>query len=448
MAKSELNASHFGQDFIWGVSTAAFQIEGASYSHGKGTSIWDTFTKKRNAIRNYDQADIACDFYHRYEEDIILMKSMNIKNFRFSISWTRILPTGTGTVNEKGISFYNNVISCCLKHGIEPWITLYHWDLPQALEDKGGWTNREILDWFTEFTTVCAKAFGSRVKYWMVLNEPMVFTGAGYFLGVHAPGKKRLRNFLPAVHHAVLCQAEGGRILRRLLPHAKIGTTFSCSQITAYKNNKRDIKAAKKADALLNRLFIEPTLGLGYPINDVPVLKRLKAFIKPGDMERCTFNFDFIGLQNYTREKITHSFFVPYLKAKIVKASKRNVNTTLMDWEVYPPSIYHMVEKFSAYSQINKIIITENGAAFKDEIKNGEVDDQHRLNFLQEYIAQVYKAKQEGLNVHGYFVWTLTDNFEWAEGYHARFGLIHIDFKTLKRTLKASGKWFARFLKE
>ncbi|TVZ16594.1 GH1 family beta-glucosidase [Maribacter sp. MAR_2009_72] len=448
MAKSTLSASHFGKDFVWGVSTAAFQIEGESLGHGKGPSIWDIFTKKENTIRNGDQADIACDYYHRYEEDILLMKSMNIKNFRFSISWTRILPNGIGTVNEQGIAFYKKVIACCLEHSIEPWVTLYHWDLPQALEDKGGWANRKIIDWFTEFTTVCAMAFGDQVKHWMVLNEPMVFTGAGYFLGVHAPGKKGLKNFLPAVHHVVLCQAMGAKILKRLVPNALIGTTFSCSQISAYRNTKRDRHAAVKADALLNRLFIEPALGLGYPISDAPVLKRLRPFIQPNDMNDCKFNFDFIGLQNYTREKVKHSFFVPYLHAKIVKASKRNVKTTLMDWEVYPPSIFHIIEKFSAYSQIKKIFITENGAAFKDVVKNGNVDDQQRLQFLQDHILQVHKAQQSGLNVHGYFIWTLTDNFEWAEGYHARFGLVHIDFKSLRRTIKTSGKWFAQFLEK
>ncbi len=371
---------------------------------------------------------------------------MNIKNFRFSISWPRVLPQGTGNINKNGLDYYNDIINFCLECGITPWVTLYHWDLPHALEEKGGWTNRSIIDWFSEFTTVCANAFGDRVKHWMVLNEPMVFTGAGYFLGVHAPGKKGLKNFLPAVHHAVLCQAEGGRILRKLVPGAQIGTTFSCSQITPYRNKKRDLKAALKVDALLNRMFIEPSLGLGYPISDAPILKRLQPYIQPGDMESCQFDFDFIGIQNYTRENVKHSFFVPYIWAKIIKASKRNVKTTLMDWEVYPPSIYHMIKKYSTYPQIKKVIITENGAAFEDILEQEMVNDTDRLQYLQNYLGEVLKAKKEGLNIHGYFVWTFTDNFEWAEGYFPRFGLVHIDFKTLKRTVKASGKWFAGFL--
>lgn len=441
-----LNASDFGKDFTWGVSTAAYQIEGAHNLHGKGPSIWDKFTATPKVILNGENANVSCDFYHKYKEDILLMKSMNIDNYRFSISWPRVLPNGTGTINEAGIQFYNDVINFCLEQNITPWITLYHWDLPQTLEEKGGWTNRQIVTWFSEFTQVCANAFGDRVKNWMVMNEPMVFTGAGYFLGVHAPGKKGLKNFLPAAHHAVLCQAEGGRILRKLVPNANVGTTFSCSQITPYRKNKRDKKTAIKVDALLNRLFIEPALGLGYPTKEAPVLKKLQPYIQPTDMDDCKFDFDFIGIQNYTREKVKYSLLVPYIRAKIVKASKRNVATTLMDWEVYPPSIYNMIKKFSNYPQIKKIIITENGAAFKDKIDGDNIIDTKRTDFLQGYLTQVLKAKQAGLNIHGYFVWTFTDNFEWAEGYHPRFGLVYIDFKTLKRTIKSSGKWFSQFL--
>ncbi|TDS19088.1 beta-glucosidase [Maribacter caenipelagi] len=441
-----LNASDFGKDFTWGVSTAAYQIEGGHDADGKGRSIWDEFTATPKMILNGDNANVSCDFYHRYKEDILLMKSMNIDNYRFSISWPRILPNGTESINEAGIQFYNDVINFCLEQKITPWVTLYHWDLPQILEEKGGWTNRDIIEWFSEFTQVCANAFGDRVKNWMVLNEPMVFTGAGYFLGVHAPGKKRLKSFLPAAHHAVLCQAKGARILRTLVPDAQIGTTFSCSQITPYRQNKRDRKTAIMVDALLNRLFIEPALGLGYPTNEAPILKKLKPYIQPTDMEDCKFDFDFIGIQNYTREKVKYSVLVPYIRAKIVKASKRNVATTLMDWEVYPPSIYNMIKKFSEYHEIKKIIITENGAAFKDTIEGEIITDTNRLNFLQGYLGEVLKAKQDGLNIHGYFVWTFTDNFEWAEGYFPRFGLVHINFKTLKRTIKESGKWFSQFL--
>lgn len=437
----------FGEEFHWGVSAAAFQTEGACYKDGKGQSIWDEFTTRKGKILNGETALTACDFYHRYQEDIDIVKQLNIPNFRFSISWTRILPEGTGEVNQAGIDYYNKVIDYCLQQGVEPWLTLYHWDLPYALELKGGWTNREVVNWFGEFVNICADSFGDRVKYWMVMNEPSVFTGAGYFLGIHAPGRTGLKNFIPAIHHAVLAMATGGRILKQKLPDAEIGTTFSCSHIEPHTQRHKDIAAAKRADALINRLFIEPILGLGYP-DDVPALKKIKNCFQAGDEEAIKFDFDFIGLQNYTREIVQYSFFTPYIGARLVKAKDRNVPLTDMGWEVHPPSIYHIIKKYSAYSNIRKILITENGAAFPDKIEQDEVDDPKRLAYIHDMLEQVLKAKNEGCNVQGYFVWTLTDNFEWAEGYHPRFGLVHIDFDTLKRTIKNSGQWYRELLGE
>ncbi len=443
---SAIKVDDFGKDFVWGVSTAAYQIEGAFQDTDKGLSIWDQFTSHKKNTYQGQNANVTCDFFNKYKEDILLMKSMNIPNFRFSISWTRILPNGQGTVSENGLAFYNKIINFCLQCGITPWITLYHWDLPQALEDNGGWTNRGIVKWFEAYATVCGTAFGDRVKHWMVMNEPMVFTGAGYFLGVHAPGKKGLKKFLPAVHHAVLAQAAGGRILKSIVKNSSIGTTFSCSYITPFKNSKKHILAAKRVDALLNRLFIEPSLGLGYPIKEIPALKKIKKYQYPEDTTNSIFEFDFIGVQNYTREVVKHSWWIPYLKAKIINTSKRNVKATLMDWEVYPKSIYEMIKKFNAYQGINKILITENGAAFKDTHQNNIINDTDRINYIQSYIKELFESKKEGLKIDGYFVWTFTDNFEWAEGFNPRFGLVHVDFSTQKRTIKNSGKWYHKFL--
>ncbi|MDB5086054.1 MAG: beta-glucosidase [Mucilaginibacter sp.] len=442
-----INKKLFGDDFIWGVSVAALQIEGACDADGKGESIWDVFAAKKGKILNGDVPGKACDFYNQYQQDIDLIKQLNIPCFRFSISWTRIFPNGIGEVNQAGVDFYNRVINYCLEKGVEPWITIYHWDLPQALELKGGWTNRDIVEWFTAFATVCARNFGDRVKNWMVMNEPGVFTGAGYFLGIHAPGRTGLKSFLPAIHHAVLCMAAGGRLLRNIIPDARIGTTFSCSYIEPYSDRSKDINAAKRVDALLNRLFIEPVLGLGYPVNEVSALKGITKYFQSGDEDAMKFDFDFIGVQNYTREIVKNSFFTPYVGASLVKAEKRGVPLTNMKWEVYPPSIYQMIKKFNAYPQIKNIIVTENGAAFPDQVTDGEVNDPKRVAYLQSYLQQVLKAKNEGLKVNGYFIWTLTDNFEWAEGYHPRFGLIHVDFETQQRIVKSSGHWYAGFLK-
>ncbi|MEO8794652.1 MAG: GH1 family beta-glucosidase [Daejeonella sp.] len=443
-----INKDQFGPDFKWGVSVAAYQIEGGHNVDGKGQSIWDVFTSSGRKIKNRANGNTAIDFYNRYREDIDLVKKMNIPNFRFSISWSRIFPYGEGEINLKGIEFYNSVIDYCLLQGITPWITLYHWDLPHSLEVQGGWRNRKIIDWFANFTTVCAAHFGDRVSHWMVMNEPSVFVGAGYFLGLHAPGKRGMKNFLPAIHHSVMCMAEGGRILKNMLPDAEVGTTFSCTYIQAKTTSKKDLEAAKRVDTLLNRLFMEPLLGMGYPLNDLPAVKNLDKYILPGDSEKMKFDFDFIGLQNYTREIVKHSYFTPYLKASLLKAEKRKVPVTLMGWEVYPDALYKMIERFNQYPQIKKIYITENGAAFTDELINNQVDDMKRVNYLKNHITQVLKARQNGLSVDGYFVWTLTDNFEWAEGYHPRFGLVYVDFESQQRIVKSSGKWYGSFLND
>lgn len=437
----------FGQDFQWGVSSAAFQTEGAWDADGKGLSIWDVFTSRKRKIKDAQHACMACNFYHGYQEDIALVRALNIPNFRFSIAWPRIFPEGTGKPNPKGMDFYNRVVDGCLEQGITPWLTLYHWDLPQALQDKGGWTNRDILSWMEEYAGYVTRCLGDRVKHWMVLNEPAVFTGAGYFFGVHAPGLTGVRNFFPAAHHAALAMGRTGRLIRSEVRDARVGTTFSCSSIHPASNRRSDIKAAIRADALINRLFIEPILGLGYPISDLKALGGIEKYMQDGDEKALPFDFDFIGIQNYTREVVASSLFVPYLQARLVPAAKRKVpSITAMGWEVYPQAIYEMIKKFNSYPNIPKLIITENGAAFADTVINGRVEDRNRKQYLMDHLAQVLRAKQEGLNVDGYFVWTLTDNFEWAEGYHARFGLVHVDFETQQRTVKDSGRWYASFL--
>ncbi|MDV3865499.1 beta-glucosidase [Elizabethkingia anophelis] len=442
-----LTKEAFGKDFIWGVSTAAYQIEGAHNMDGKGPSVWDTFVQKRNKIFRNHTGDIACDHYNRYIDDLYLMHSMNIRNYRFSISWSRILPEGTGLINQAGIDFYNRLIDLSLELGITPWVTLYHWDLPHSLEVKGGWTNRDVKDWFGDYVAICVKSFGDRVKNWMVLNEPTVFSAAGYFFGVHAPGRKSIEGFLAAAHHAALAQAHGARVIKTLQPESNVGTTFSCSHVEAYTNREKDIKAAKKANLLLNRLFIEPLLGMGYPVNEIKTLRRIEKYIKQNDERDLKFDMDFIGIQNYTREIIRYAMFVPFLQAKIVNAKDRNVEMTTMEWEVYPESIYHILKKFQAYENIPPLIITENGAAFSDTLQNNVVHDPKRLQYIQNILQQVLRAKQEGVNVNGYFVWTFLDNFEWAEGYHPRFGLVHVDFQTQHRIVKSSGHWYADFIK-
>lgn len=444
-----MKSNNFGENFKWGAGISAFQTEGAYNTFGKGLSIWDDFSSKRGKIKHHQNANTTCNFYDLYHRDIFLLKKLNIKNFRFSLSWPRIIPSGTGFVNMQGIDFYDRVIDLCLDLDIAPWVTLYHWDLPLALEKKGGWKNRDIINWFSDYVEICALKFGDRVKHWMVLNEPLAFTGVGYFLGYHAPGKKGLKNFLPALHHACLCQAEGGRILKELLSSdVEIGTTFSFTHIEPYKNNIKDILAAKRVDALYNRMFIEPSLGMGYPVNELPFLKAIDKFALPDDAEKLKFDFDFIGVQAYTREIFKYTPFIPKVHANIVPASKRNVELTAMKWENYPEALYQTLKKVGDYPTVKKIYVTENGAAFNDVLIDGKIHDFKRTEYLQKSIAGMHRAKNEGVNVQGYFVWSLLDNFEWAEGYDPRYGIVHVDFNTLQRTIKQSGEWYSNFISE
>ncbi|OFY87909.1 MAG: beta-glucosidase [Bacteroidetes bacterium RIFCSPLOWO2_12_FULL_31_6] len=442
-----LNKNLFGEGFVWGVSTAAVQIEGAASEEGKSKSIWDEFSVHKGNIKTNETPEKACDFYHLYKQDIALIKKLGFNNFRFSISWSRIFPDGFGYMNKSGIDYYNKVIDTCLESGITPWITLYHWDLPQALQNKGGWTNREILLWFSEYVNICANKFGDRVKNWMVLNEPLAFTSLGYLFGMHAPGMKGFKHFFPAVHHAALCQSLAGKILRDNVINANIGTTFSCAPIYANNENHKHHEAVKRYDAFVNRLFIEPALGLGYPINDLPLLKHVEKYLKNGDENKLAFDFDFIGIQNYTRYVVKENVLIPYLHGLRVPPKKLSNEITDMKWEIYPDGLYKILKQFSEYKGVKKIIITENGAAFNDVVDKGYIHDNLRIKYFNDYLAQVLKAKNEGVNVAGYFVWSLLDNFEWAEGYKPRFGLVYVDFKTQNRILKDSANWFADFLK-
>ncbi len=440
------NRGDFGNDFTWGVATAAFQTEGAWNLDGKGESIWDRFTHTKGKIKSGEQADTAADFYHRYKEDIDLVKLMGFDAFRFSIAWPRLIPAGTGAINRKGIDFYHKVIDYCLEQGITPWVTLYHWDLPQVLQDKGGWTNRDIIGWFSDYVNLATREYGSKVSNWMVLNEPMAFTGLGYMTGYHAPGVKGLDSFLKAAHHTTMCQAEGGRIVRQNVPHANIGTTYSCSHIDPVDKLPWNVEAANRMDAVFNRLFVEPGLGMGYPTKTVPILKRIEKFMEAGDEEKLPFQFDFIGIQNYFRIVSKYSLFTLGLFAKEVPATKRKVEMNSMNFEIFPEGIYHMLKRFGSYEGVKKLLVTENGVCLPDHLSNGAVNDYRRIKFFEEYLLQVLRAKKEGIDVDGYFVWTLTDNFEWSEGYDPRFGLVHVDFATQQRTVKDSGWWWKELL--
>jgi beta-glucosidase len=436
----------FGPGFLWGVASSAYQTEGAWNLDGKSESNWDHFSRIPGKIERGENADIAADFYHHYAEDIDLIKSMNFNVFRFSLSWPRILPEGTGTINPKGLDFYHKVIDKCLSVGIEPWVTIYHWDMPEVLEAQGGWANRKIIDWFSEYTDVVTKEFGSKVKNWMVMNEQLSFTGNGYMEGVFAPGRKSLKAFMKSVHYSVLANAEGGRIIRRNIPDANIGTTFANTWVEPIDDKEKNIKAAARMDAIMNRLFIEPCLGLGYPEKTVPILKKMRSLYEEGDEARMAFDFDFIGVQYYFRT-IAKKSIMPGMRAKEIPASKRGVPANEMEGEIYPEGLYQILKKYSLYQGVKNLIVTENGTCVPDILDNVRVHDSKRIEYFEDHLAAVLKAKRDGINVNGYFVWSPTDNFEWDKGYRTRFGLIYVDFHTLDRYIKDSGLWFREFLK-
>lgn len=442
-----IRATDFGKDFLWGVTIAAAQNEGAYTAGGRGPSVWDQFSQRKGKIKDGSRPSVACDFYHRYKDDLLLVKALGFTVFRFSISWSRILPDGTGKINPEGVAYYHRVIDECIKLGLVPFITLYHWDLPYALEKEGGWYTHKVLRWFSRFVTVCATEYGDKVKNWIILNEPMAFTSLGYMLGVHAPGKRGLEYFLPAVHHAAMAQAEGGRIIRSLVQAATIGTAFSCSEIVPASQHPKDVAAANRMDILLNRLFIEPSLGMGYPNDPFPLMEKLYLHNKAWKYtDQLRFDFDFIGLQNYFPVTVKYNAVIPIIQAVEVKAATRKVPYTAMGWEVNADSFYRMVKRFAAYENVKQVIVTENGAFYKDKLVNGRIDDVQRIAYFEQYLTALLRAKKEGVKVNGYFAWTLMDNFEWSEGYHARFGLVHVDFDTQLRTVKQSGHWFREFL--
>jgi beta-glucosidase len=444
----EIRRSDFPEDFTWGVATAAYQIEGGWNADGKGPSIWDTFTRKRWRIRNGDTGEVACDSYHRYGEDVVLAAGMGFGANRFSISWPRVLPEGTGRINPAGIDYYSRLVDACLEVGLDPWVTLYHWDLPQALQDRGGWANRDVLGWWEEYVGVMADALGDRVRHWMAFNEPLSFCVVGHLLGVHAPGVRSLNTFLAAVHHTNLCQAVAARVLRARVPGADVGTTQYLSPVLATGHSRIHLLAQRSGDAFVNRMFVEPNLGLGYPTDDCGLLHGVERFVRDGDDEAIRVDWDFLGVQYYTRLKCPPLPIPRMWTAPLFGRDFRNFELTSTGWEVRPDGLYDVLARAHSYGRFPRLVVTENGAAFPDRLSadGTAVHDPRRVAFYRAHLAEVRRALADGIPVDGYFCWSLLDNFEWAEGYRARFGITYVDYATQRRVPKDSGRWFAAML--
>ena len=430
----------FPKDFLWGCATASYQIEGAWNEDGKGESIWDRFSHTLGKIKNGDTGDVACDHYHRYKEDIAIMKELGLKSYRFSISWPRIFPQGKGAVNQKGLDFYSHLVDELLAAGIMPFPTLYHWDLPQALQDEGGWGNREIIDHFAEYARTVVDTLGDRVKRWMIFNEPWVFTVVGYMAGYHPPGLRDPDLTLRATHIVNMAQGQAARAMRATGKVEALSSAFSMTWSCPASDSRSDLAAAERFHGFTNVWFLEPALKGRYPDAYVGGFDPERLDIRPGDMEAIRTPLDFIGINNYTRMIVSDNPDDKNLGTRSVEPEQPE--RTDFGWEVAPESLYQLVKRVWNDYQL-PIYITENGCSYRDgPDANGRVADERRISFLKRYIGGLGKAIAEGADVRGYQHWTLTDNFEWVEGFAQRFGLVHHDFETQKRKIKDSGYWY------
>jgi beta-glucosidase len=441
----------FPDGFHWGVATASYQIEGAWDADGKGESIWDRFSHTPGRIKNGDTGDVACDSYHRFREDVALLRAMSLTSYRFSLAWPRIQPTGTGAVNRKGIDYYARLVDALLAAGIRPFPTLYHWDLPQALEDRGGWPNRDTASRFADYAHAVVDALGDRVPSWMIFNEPSIFTTMGYLAGIHAPGRRDADAWIRATHVVNLAQGEAFRAMRAARAGLSIGSAFNMSACEPAGDAQADAEAAERWHRLLNLWFLEPALRGRYPdaFPDGAPLERMA--VREGDLERVRAPLDFIGINLYTRALVRQQDGDPFgLRAVAVGPVGGNEGPrTDFGWEVWPRALYDVVVRITRDYGRPAIEITENGCSYADGPgPDGVVRDGRRIDFYRGYLEALARAIADGADVRGYHAWTLLDNFEWSEGFQQRFGLAWVDFATCARTLKESGRWYGRVAAE
>jgi len=438
---------HFPGNFVWGAATAAYQVEGAWNEDGKGPSIWDTFCHQPGNIARDETGDVAIDHYHRWEGDIGIMADLDLRAYRFSISWPRIMPQGTGAVNPAGLDFYDRLVDGLLKHGIEPCATLYHWDLPQALQDRGGWPNRDTVHHFAEYARVVAGRLGDRVTTWVTHNEPFVIALAGYYFGNFAPGVKDLGAALKAVHHLLLSHGYAVEALRDTARcKLQIGITLDFHPIHSASDTEQDRQAATRFDTARNRLFADPVCLGKYPEELDAIYGSLLPRVEPEDLKRIATPIDFLGVNYYTRAVIQHDPEAPFAKARRILPEGNDYSQM---WETYPAGIHELLTRLWADYHPAKILITENGDAVPDGLDiDGRVRDVRRIRYLRDHLAQIHRAIVDGVPVGGYFAWSLMDNFEWAYGYGMRFGIVYVDYESLKRTVKDSGRWYAQVIRD
>ncbi len=434
----------FPADFAWGAATSAYQIEGAVDAGGRGPSIWDTYSHTPGRTEDGGTGDVACDHYHRLAQDLDLMRSLGLGAYRFSVAWPRVQPTGSGPANPAGLDFYDRLVDGLLERGIDPWLTLFHWDLPQPLEDAGGWPDREVVGRFADYTAILADRFGDRVRNWLTLNEPWCIAMLGYGIGRHAPGRQDWPAALRAAHHTHLAHRAAVDVIRAAVPGARIGIPLNLHHVEPASETDADRAAARLHDGTANRWFLDPVLGRGYPRDVVEMYGRILDGVDVTELDGGTPAIDVLGINYYTR----HVVGAPR-DGEVVDGPEPTVMVagglpvTEMGWEIHADGLRLLLERIQREYAPPPLAITENGAAFVDVVgPDGSVDDERRVAYYRDHIAATADALDAGVPVEAYFAWSLLDNFEWGFGYTKRFGIVHVDYETQRRTLKASGAWY------
>lgn len=432
----------FPDAFLWGAATSAYQIEGSPLADGAGPSIWHRFSHTPGNTQGGETGDVACDHYRRYASDVALMKELGLDAYRFSVAWGRVFPDGTGALNEAGLDFYERLVDALLDHGIEPLVTLYHWDLPAALDDRGGWLNRDIAGWFADYTRAVVARLGDRVGRWATLNEPWVVMDGGYVHGALAPGHRNLFEGALVAHNLLRAHAEGVRAFRAE-SDGEVGLVVNLEPKVPASDDAADEAATARADAYMNRIFLDPVFRGSYPDELAEVFGEAWPEIPPGDLDLIREPIDFLGINYYTRAVVRAAPGTYPEGAEREKQERHPYTET--DWEVYAPALTDvLLWVHERYGPI-PLYVTENGAAFYDppQAKRGHLDDPLRVDYFREHLRAVHSAVEHGADVRGYFAWSLLDNYEWSHGYSKRFGIVHVDFETQERTPKASARFYA-----
>ncbi|MCA0969532.1 beta-glucosidase [Halobacillus litoralis] len=431
----------FPDNIKWGAATASYQIEGAASEGGRKPSIWDVFSHTPGKVRRGDHGDEACDSYHRYKEDVQYLKELGVDMYRFSIAWPRVIPNGTGELNPEGVQYYRNLINELIENDIEPMITLYHWDLPQALQEKGGWESRETIDAFEAYAKAMFEEFGDVVSKWITINEPWCASFLSNYLGIHAPGKTSLQAGVDVSHHLLVAHGRAVKVFRDVVPNGEIGYAPNVGWMEPYTDRQEDIDACKRAMMWQKEWFMDPVFKGSYPEELVQLFKKEGADLKlvDGDLELISQPIEFMGINYYTGSLGRYKEGEGLFEAEEIPLDNRRTD---IGWPIYADGFYRVLKDLNETYGDVPIYITENGACYNHEEKDGEVNDKERIDYLKQHLASISRVVEAGVPIKGYLVWSLLDNFEWAFGYEMRFGIIHVNFRTFERTPKDSFYWY------